>query len=167
MIRLRHAIFPILACAVVVVWVTEWSPYRSDRPIRIVDSLQSPIAVIGWSSDGISLADGRKVQLRGFKSLPVSSQALAEITKRGIEVTGDGSVYGLVRVHHWCGNDPVGEHIARVEVSELLTFLEEGERAESADSATKFRIRREMGFSEHGWDIGEFIQFETVGRSLR
>jgi hypothetical protein len=167
MIRLRYVIIPLLACAVLVVWVIAGSRYRFDRPVRKVDSLRSPIAVIGWSSDGISLADGRKVQLRGFKSLPTSSQALAEITKRGIEVTGDGSVYGLVRVHHWCGNDPVDEHIARVEISELLTFLEEGERADPAGSASKFRIHREMGFSEHGWDIGEFIQFETVGPILR
>jgi hypothetical protein len=166
MIRLRHVIILLLACAVAVVW-TIASQYHSYRPVRIVDSLQSPTAVISWSSDGILLADGRKVQLRGFKSLPTSSQALAEITKRGIEVKGDGSVYGLVRVYHWCGNDPVDEHIARVEMSELLAFLEEGERADPVGPASKFRIHREMGFSERGWDVGEFIQFESVGSILR
>ena len=151
-----------------------WSRYRfyqrtgSVAPVRIVESLQSPIAVTGWSTDGLSLADGGKVQLRGFKSLPVSSQALAEITKRGVEVAGDGSVYGLVLVHHWCGNDPVEEHIAKVELSEVMAFLGEGERENPEDRASKARMRkRERGFSEYGWDIGEFMSFETVRSVLR
>ena len=34
-------------------------------------------------------------------------------TASGVELAPDGRVYGLVRIHHWCGNDPVQTHIAR------------------------------------------------------
>ena len=165
---------PSVICAIAVVATVAWSRYRfyqrtgSVAPVRIVESLQSPIAVTGWASDGISLADGRKVKLRGFKSLPLSSQALGEMTKRGVEVAADGSVYGLVLVHHWCGNDPVEEHIARVELSEAMAFLGEGERENPSDRASKLRLRnREGGFSQYGWDVGEFMSFETVQSILR
>ena len=40
-------------------------------------------------------------------------RVLALGTKHGVEVGADGRVFGLVRVWHWCGNDPVGYHPGR------------------------------------------------------
>jgi hypothetical protein len=129
-------------------------------PIEKIESLQNPVAVTKWSRDRLSLADGRTVQLPGLRSLPSDSAALSEATKRGVEVQADGRVWGLVRVHHWCGNDPVREHIARVELSDMMVFLRVGEPVTAVPEA-KFLAREPGGtFTKWGWRIGEFLQFQ-------
>ena len=46
-------------------------------PIEKIESLQNPVAVTKWSPDGLSLADGRTVQLPGLRSLPSDSSCTA------------------------------------------------------------------------------------------
>jgi len=129
--------------------------------IQKMEKLQSPVAVTQWGPDGLYLADGRTVPLPGLRSLPVDSPALTEVTKRGVEVHADGRVMGLVRVHHWCGNDPVREHIARVDLSDMMTFLRVGEPVASVPEVEG--LAREPGgtFTEWGWRIGEFFQYQS------
>jgi hypothetical protein len=135
-------------------------------PIRILDTLQSPVAVTGWSDDGLSLVGGRTVQLPGFRRLPAESAALTDITRRGVEVSTNGRVYGLVKVHHWCGNDPVEEHIARVDVADVLMFLREGEWANPPPEEALLHAARTQGgrFSQWGWNVGEFGSFRNWRR---
>src|SRR2546430_9087425 len=90
-----------------------WRLTGSWSPIKIIEKLESPVPVRGWSEDRLLSADGQTILLPGFRKLPKTSKALFEATKRGVEITPDGLVVGLVRVHHWCGNDPVEEHITR------------------------------------------------------
>jgi hypothetical protein len=133
-------------------------------PVHKIESLQAPVAVKGWTTDGLLLVDGRMIQLPSLHSLPGKSPALAEITKRGVEVAADGRVYGLVRVHHWCGNDPVREHIARVNISDAMKFLHIGQTAAPIPEP-EFTARETGGrFSEWGWRISEFMQFEAWQR---
>jgi len=54
-------------------------------PIHKIESLHAPIAVKGWTPVGLSLSDGRMVQLLGIHALPSASPALSEMTKRGVE----------------------------------------------------------------------------------
>ena len=98
--------------------------------------------------------------LPGLRLLPTSSVALAEATKRGVEIQSDGRVWGLVSVNHWCGNDPVKEHIARVDLSDLLLFLRMGEPVTNVLAADY--LAREPGgsFTESGWRVSEFMQFQ-------
>ena len=129
--------------------------------IKKIESLQNPVAVTKWSPEGLILADGRTVQILGLRSLPSQSAALTEATKRGVEVGADRHVWGLVRVHHWCGNDPVREHIARVNLSDMMTFLRVGEPVAPGPEAD-FSIREPGGtFSKWGWRINEFLQFQS------
>lgn len=100
------------------------------------------------------------VQLPGIHGLPSLSPALSEMTKRGVEVGADGRVYGLVRVHHWCGNDPVREHIARVDISNALTFLHVGQ-AVAPVPESDLTVREAGGrFTKWGWNISEYMQFQ-------
>jgi hypothetical protein len=96
-------------------------------PISIVEKLDDPIAVKGWAAEGLNLADGRTVQLAGFTALPEKSELLSLATKRGVEIADDGTVTGLISIFHKCGNDPVKKHIARVDLSEMLMYTEQGE----------------------------------------
>jgi hypothetical protein len=113
--------------------------------------------------DGFLLADGRTVQVPGFRSLPRESAALAEITVRGIEIATNGRIYGLVKVHHWCGRDPVRKHIAKVDVSEMLLFLRIGKPMVpiAGTEIETYAVRTAGGrFSQYGWDVSEYGQFQ-------
>jgi hypothetical protein len=132
---------------------------------RRVERLNSPVGVVGWSGSGLQLADGRTVQLPGLAALPVSSPALKEATKRGVEVGEDGRVYGLVRVHHWCGNDPVREHIARVDLALLLLYLGEGTPAVPVTRPRWPVAGAAAPFSKYGWRVEEFNQFNWWRRT--
>jgi hypothetical protein len=129
-------------------------------PIDRIEALRSPVSVRGWDETGLFFADGRHVKLPEFSRLPAQSVALSEATKRGVELGADGRIYGLVRVHHWCGNDPVREHVARVDLSHMLTFIQEGERTRPPSDPDV--LAREPGgqFSEWGWRVGEFGRYE-------
>ena len=137
---------------------------RHFSPIEKIESLHNPVAVTKRNLDGLSLADGRTVQLPGLHSLPINSAALSEATKRGVEVHADGRVWGLVKVHHWCGNDPVRVHIARVDLSDMLTFLRVGEPISTVPEVEY--LAREPGgkFTQWGWNISEFYQFHAWQR---
>lgn len=132
--------------------------------VEKIETLQNPIVVIKWDADGLSLADGRKVPISGVRSLPSQSPGLAEATKRGVEVGSDGRVWGLVKVHHWCGNDPVRHHIARVDLAAMMIFLRVGEPSVPVRE-TEFLATEPGGrFSEWGWNIGEFSHFQSWQR---
>ena len=129
-------------------------------PIAKIETLKSSVGVKRWSPDGLILEDGRTIPVSGIRALPTESAALKEVTKRGVEFGADGHVYGLVRVHHWCGNDPVREHIARVDISDMLTYLRVGMPVEPV-AENKFLVTEQGGtFSEWGWRIGEFLDFQ-------
>jgi hypothetical protein len=130
---------------------------------RIVEELDSAVAITGWSNQGLILADGQTVKLPEIQVLPLSSAALSEATKRGVELGRDGRVIGLVRVHHWCGNDPMREHIARVDLSYLLAFVGQGQLAVPLDPELQIRTAQAPGgrFSPYGWEVGEFLQFRS------
>ncbi len=127
---------------------------------RHVEALRSPIAVEGWSASGLSLPGRRILGLPGFDALPASSAALAEGTKRGIEIGKDGRVYGLLRVHHWCGNDPIREHIARVDLALLLLYLGEGKSSEPIPPPPWSVTNASSAFSGAGWRVEEFNGFD-------
>lgn len=129
-------------------------------PIRKVESLSQPAAVQGWKENELKFADGRTVKVPGFRLLPAESEALQEATKRGVEITPDGRAICLVKIHHWCGNDPVREHIVRVDLSEMLLFLGVGETLSKLPPDEQGLERPGGRFSEFGWDVGEFGEFE-------
>ncbi len=128
---------------------------------KIVEELRSPVAVKGWSDNSLLLADGRAVRLPGIKVLPRVSVALTEATRRGVEMGSDGRVYALIRVRHWCGQDPVREHIARVNLSYLIMFLRECETTCQIAAELREREAEKPGgrFSAQGLEITEFLQF--------
>ena len=129
-------------------------------PIEKIEALQNSIGVTGWSPAGLNLADGRMLPIPGLRSLPDSSAALAEVTKRGVEVSPNGRIWGLVGVHHWCGNDPVRAHVARVDLSDMMTFLSVGEPVAPVPESESWVIGPGGTFTEWGWRVGEFLQFE-------
>jgi hypothetical protein len=165
--RRKTTILLVMTAAAVALAVAAWPSVSffmltgSFFPIKKVDTLQHPIAVTRWDANGLNLADGRTVALPGLRLLPSTSPALAEVTKRGVDVGADGQVWGLVRIHHWCGNDAVREHVARVDLSQMMTFLRVGEPTSGVPEPELLVNESGGKFSEYGWDIGEFLGFQS------
>jgi hypothetical protein len=127
-------------------------------PIDQIESIENPIAVHGWDENGLMLADGRHVALPGIVRLPLESESLTRAVADGVEVDSDGRVVGLLKIHHWCGNDRVRNHVARIDLAHLLTFLGE------VEFETKVKILKDMrqdefSFSEFGWNVSDYHQF--------
>lgn len=128
---------------------------------KIIEELKNPVSVVSWNENGLKLQDGSRVQLVGFKLLPKKSVALTEATKRGVEVQRDGQIIGLIRIWHTCGNDPIHEHVVRVDLAQFLTFIGEGERFRERHTRIDRGITDpEMVFCEYGWEIGDYITFK-------
>jgi hypothetical protein len=133
---------------------------KRTTPIHIVERLTNEVSVAQWTSNAFLLADGRTIEIPHVSHLPPESLALSQLTQRGVEVARDGQVYALVRVHHWCGNDPVKDHIARVNVSDALAFLRIGSSSDTLESESAV-LRDGGSFSQWGWRVGEYNSFRS------
>jgi hypothetical protein len=128
-----------------------------------IERLRAPVQVDGWTAEGLKLADGRVVQLPGFTKLPVKSEALTAATKHGIEINPNGRVYALVRLWHWCGNDPVRYDLRRLDLAMLVAFVGEGESGITVPA--RYARKEYRGkFSEHGWSITNFVAMKSFLR---
>jgi hypothetical protein len=164
--RVIAALFVVMVLFLSAVWpqISFYMRTRHFSPIKKIAYLQSPTAVKGWTADGLLLADGRTLTLPGLRSLPPQSAALTEVTARGVEIGTNDRIYGLVKVHHWCGNDPVRERIAKVDISDMLIFLRLGEPVVPIDGTelAQYVARNPgEGFSEFGWNVSDYMQFTS------
>lgn len=109
-----------------------WEFYRLTgrfTPKRIVETLQSPVHIARTSQDELLTPDGKLLHVPGVTNVVIPDPINKDIIGYGVEVAPDGTLYTLVRVHHWCGNDPVVFHLARVNLSSLLLLVaDRGER---------------------------------------
>jgi hypothetical protein len=144
------AIFAVTVASIPVASRTyyEWRSRRHD----VIDELESPQTVLGCTSAGLSLADGRVVPLPGFAMVPTNSELLTAMVARGVEISKyDGRVYGLLPVWPTCGNDPVRCHITKVDIASALEFV--GDHAE--DGGSRFSAVR-----AGGWSDAEYYWYE-------
>ena len=161
------AVVATVACVgCVVMFTTSFEFFLRTRhwsPVRIVEQLSGPAAVSGWSEHGLRLSDGRDVQLPNFSKLPVESPALSEATKRGVEVTSEGRVFGLISIHHTCGNDPVREHVVRIDLAHMLAYLGQGEfdMAQNERAQEYLAALRGPRLSNFGWEVTNFKTFDA------
>lgn len=127
---------------------------------EIIEPLENPVGVEKWVSDGLILADGRLLPLPGVSQLPERSGILKELTRRGVEIGGDGRVYGLIKIHYWCGTTRMPYHLARMDIADVLIFLRIGESTLYApDMPTGKGESGGMFYEELGWNVSEMVEF--------
>lgn len=129
-------------------------------PIRHIESLTNPIAIASWNQHELIAADNRRIKLPNVVELPSRSVALDGMIGRGVEVDATGRVIGLVHVIHGCGNDPVREHIARVDIADVLRYLGEGVHLNPLGEVDRKRPYQGLAFSSAGWEISEFSDYQ-------
>lgn len=89
----------------------------------MIETLHAPVQIRDLDADGLVTADGKVIRLRYVKQIPASNTIFAAVTAQGVELDPNGRAVGLIDVHHWCGNDPVGKHLARVDLAALALYL--------------------------------------------
>ena len=160
--RLRLiALIPGLLVAAIIIYALLDGDHLLPRHMGEVESLQAPVALIGWTDAGLQTTDGRTIPVPGIEHLPADSLALAEATKRGVEIAPDGRLICLIRIFHWCGNDPITADIRRVDLSDMLTYLRVGEPVSPVPNPVL--LAREPGgwfHSDSGWSISDYFGFQ-------
>lgn len=127
----------------------------------IREQFHTPVAVRSWDADALLLSDGRRVRLPDLSQLPAPDlPVLREATRHGVEIGSDGRVWGLIKIWHWCGNDPVRDHLSRVDISRLLIYAGEGLPSHPLSADTQGSIcKDELRLGEHGWDVEEYHSY--------
>src|ERR1051326_8032643 len=59
-------------------------------PQQIIEPLQNPVAITGWSETGLLTTDGTIVPVAGMARLPSDSLALQSAKEHGVELSTDG-----------------------------------------------------------------------------
>lgn len=123
----------------------------------IEEKLTRPKTVLRLTEQGLVLSDGSVVPLQGIDRLPINEPQLNALVDQQVEVTSDGHVIGLFKIWHWCGHDPVGRHIARVDVGHLLRYFGHGHVPKRAEG---FRARGdENPLDPYGWNVSGYNRF--------
>jgi hypothetical protein len=106
------------------------------KPKRIVETLESPVHIVAIREAGLITGEGKILTLPDVITIPKEPRIWKDILDYGVELNTNGSTYALVHVHHWCGNDPVRYHLARVDLSSLCIEI----NARSNVTITEFGI---------------------------
>lgn len=124
----------------------------------VIETLENATAVERIEDHGLVLRDGRRIEW-GF-DVPNAARlrAVHAAVEQGIEVTPEGCPIGLIRIHHWCGNDNIRRHWARVDVRKLLEFLPHV--WPPAPHNPGDRSWSNPHFGRHGWNWSKWRQFE-------
>ncbi len=135
-------------------------------PIYRIERLRHPRRVVVVGSGSLVLKGNQRVRLPDHEFFPAHSRrALEWLVERGVEISPDGRVYGLVKIHHWCGNDPVAGEIVRVDVADVLTYLEQGglyRKCRQTDPAQVVCHNYSGAFSSRGWMVEEYFDFQRT-----
>ncbi len=101
----------------------------SPVSLWIKDNLNSPQGVTSIEDDAIRFASGNRIPLPGAKLLRDTPSFSHALSKHGVELTSSGELFGLIKVNHWCGNDPVRYHVSRVNLASLIAYYSGSPRA--------------------------------------
>jgi hypothetical protein len=136
-----------------------------NRPIDILERLNDPRRLVTWTDSSLKLSGGVVVPLPEVRGIQWNSPVLYDLSANGIEVC-DGHAYGLVRIWHWCGNDRVRTHIARVDVAQLLLFTQDVQATDDEVQQCIYSLGRRRGLtnSPWGWDISDFSAFRSFSQ---
>lgn len=134
------------------------SPKRS-----IIEELTNPKRVVGRTFTGLVLEDGRRIELLGVRELRPEEETpfLNTACSQGIEIDR-GPATGLMKIHHWCGNDSVRTHIARVDLADLVLYVGDG-----TGSANFLPERADRSLTKSGWNISNYVVFLNWRQHLK
>ena len=154
------ALVPLAIIAGIAIYAVSNVNSLPARHMGAIESLHNPIMLAGWTDAGLITVDGRTLPIPNITHLPAMSDALTEATKRGVERAPDGRLTCLLRIHTQCGNDPILAQILRVDLADLLTYLQIGQP--TAPIPNPQLLAREPGGrfdGDAGWNVSAHMGF--------
>lgn len=156
--KISSAVF-FCAFLVFTVWTLSFKSLTGSWfPKTIEEPLNNPEPVSKITPVGIELFDGRVIPIPHVKQVPVDFRPLSDSVKDGIEIDDSGEVYGRLRIHRWCGNDPVRKHIARINLADLIWTYRNLEDSQRESFYSEYGLDPSLiGYLNH-WRIERLIQ---------
>lgn len=138
-------------------------------PRSIQEELNNPKQVTKITPKGFLIADGSLIKVKYILELPKESEVLNKAIEHGIEIDDKGHIFGLIKVWHWCGNDPVRYHIARVDLSSLILVAGGKPNTELPKKLLywNFSTDTEIQYSEHGLKINDLYLIRQISEHLK
>jgi hypothetical protein len=131
-----------------------------------IDELDNPKTVSQIYPHGILLQDRTFVELPNITEIPVKSSVFQAALKQGIEMNQDGNVYGILKLWHSCGNDPIRLDLRKVNLSDLAAFLHPNGATEKyyveLDTQDDNVLEHFNYYSSHGWHYGTYLLFKRI-----
>lgn len=125
-----------------------------------VEVLQAPRMVRQITAEGLLLENGSLVKIPYVQNIPTDLPVLVAATQRGVEIDKDGQVIGLIKVWHWCGNDPIRSHVGRIELTGLLLFA--GATPTEAALTNVVPVAQKVDLEKWGLNISQYMQMQHV-----
>lgn len=117
----------VVVCAVLITLAFLSDFWRQHFRKTIVERLSNPIYLASIDRHGLVEQSGKTIMPVGLSSIPALPDPIArDLYRYGVERKADESCIGLIQVHHWCGTDPVGTHLARIDISSLFAAVDKG-----------------------------------------
>jgi hypothetical protein len=126
--RLANVLITFVVGSVVLITLAVLSDFwRQYFRETIVERLSDPIYLASIDRLGLVEQGGKTIMPEGLSSIPALPDSIArDLYRYRVERKADGSCIGLIQVHHWCGTDPVGTHLARIDISSLFAAVDQG-----------------------------------------
>ena len=126
------------------------------------ETLQAPRQIRQITPEGLILENGALLKIPYVQSIPTNLPVLLAATQRGVEVEPSGQVIGLIKVWHWCGNDPVLSHLGRVDLTGLLLFA--GATPTEPDLTNAVPRPERIDLEKWGLNISQYLDMKCLGR---
>ena len=134
-------------------------PFRHEGH---AETLQTPRQIRQITPEGLILENGTLLKIPYVQSIPTNLPVLLAATQRGVEVEPSGQVIGLIKVWHWCGNDPVLSHRGRVDLTGLLLLA--GATPTEPDLTNAVPRPEHIDLEKWGLNIDQYLQMRCLGR---
>ena len=135
--------------------------FRRTGPTEV---LNDPRSVQTVSPHGLILVDGSLVKIPYVAEIPTNLPVLQEAIKRGVEVDRQGHVVGLIKVWHWCGNDPIRSHVGRIDLSGLLLFA--GARPDQSVPTNEIPVGEKIEMRKWGLNISQYMSMQMIKTAI-
>jgi len=117
----------VAVCGAFIVLAIVSDHWQRTHRRSVIEQLKDPTYLALIRKDGLVDMTGKVILPPEISAMPVFPGSVTrDLYKYGVEVQKDGNCVGLMQVHHWCGNDPVGFHLARVDIARLSTAIDSG-----------------------------------------
>jgi hypothetical protein len=130
------------------------------RRVGRVEVLNAPAGVRQITPGGLVLENGSLVKIPYVEHVPTNLAVLVAAVSSGVEIDKDGHVIGLIKVWHWCGNDPIRSHIGRIDLTGLLLFA--GATPTQSVPTNAFPVAEKINLTEWGLDISQYMRMQTI-----